>query len=205
MTAQAQPRPARVTKRRSPRSMSRPIDSRVMLTSWQHATRPEDYERLAEKLTVSVNSLRQLGAAWAAKYRAWAFPMADADGVILGIRLRAETGRKWAVRGSHQGLFLPEGGLGEQVNEVIVCEGPTDTAALLTLGLSAVGRPSCSGGGRLLLPLLAGRHVIILADRDAPKVRPDGTTWNPGWQGAQPTAEVVACAIRQMQFWRPTP
>lgn len=60
---------------------------------------------------------------------------------------------------------------------LLVCEGPTDTAALLDLGLSAVGRPSCSGGVKLLVELVKQRRpaeVVIVADGDAPGQRGAG-------------------------------
>lgn len=53
-------------------------------------------------------------------------------------------------------------------------EGPTDCAALLDLGFSAVGRPSCTGGVRHLVDLaraLRPSEVAIIADGDAPGQR----------------------------------
>ena len=81
-------------------------------------------------------------------------------------------GKKIAVKGGHDGLFIPEGidarGL------VLVCEGPTDTAALLDLGFNAVGRPSCRGGVKLLVGLVQKHRpsgVVIVSDGDAPGQR----------------------------------
>jgi len=122
---------------------------------------------LAGKLGLSIRSLIRLRVGWANRYRGWAFPMCDADMLVQGIRLRSRAGRKWAVRGSKAGLFIPAD---LDVNGLLwVCEGPTDTAALLDVGLEAVGRPSCLGGRRLLAKLVR-RHnpqgVVIVSDRD---------------------------------------
>lgn len=56
-------------------------------------------------------------------------------------------------------------------NPLCVCEGATDTAALLTISVMAVGRPSCSGGVMYLKTLCVQRRVIIVADNDAPGLR----------------------------------
>jgi DNA primase len=99
--------------------------------------------------------------------------MTDSEGNVVGIRLRAPNGRKWSVRGGQEGLFIPadETVAGERL---LICEGPTDTAALLDLGFSAVGRPSCTGGVTLLAELVKHHRpaeVVIVADADAPGQR----------------------------------
>jgi hypothetical protein len=55
-----------------------------------------------------------------------------------------------------------------------LCEGPTDTAAALSIGLYAIGRPSCSGGGPdilLAIKRLNIRRLIFVADNDDPGLR----------------------------------
>lgn len=125
---------------------------------------------LAASLGVSSESLFSIGCAWMEDYRAYGFPMKDGDGRTIGIRLRTEAGKKFAVRGSRQGLFESSN---PAAQTAFVCEGPTDTAAALSIGLWAVGRPSCSCGNEQLKALLAARGVrraVILADNDAPGI-----------------------------------
>lgn len=121
-------------------------------------------ELLARGLGVSAESLRRLGVGWDG--HAWTFPMRDATGRVCGIRRRLPDGRKLSVRGGREGLFvpadLPDGGL------LFVAEGPTDCAALLTLGFACVGRPSCTGGAKLVCSLARGRDVVLAADSDEP-------------------------------------
>jgi hypothetical protein len=98
--------------------------------------------------------------------------MTDAAGTVRGIRLRGTDGRKWAVRGGREGLFVPEHIATDA--PLVIVEGATDTAALLDLDFSSVGRPSCSGGVRLLIDLVEAWHpqqVIVIADGDAPGQR----------------------------------
>jgi hypothetical protein len=100
----------------------------------------------------------------------WSFPMCDGRGEIVGIRTRSDRGAKRAIAGSRSGLFVPDRWLDD--GPIYVCEGPTDCAALLTLGLNAVGRASCNEGGRELLAMRNGRSYVIVADND--KVGIDG-------------------------------
>ena len=146
---------------------------------------------LAANLGVSVASLDRLGCKWSTYRRAAAFPMRNEDGEIIGVRLRSNDGRKWAITGSHAALFIPDGEVPDQLTELWITEGPTDCAALLDLDVYAVGRPSCSGGVDMILTMTAGRDVVIMADADEPKTRPDGSTWRPGKEGAEALAKAM--------------
>lgn len=142
-----------------------------------------ELDALAELLGVAPGALDGLAAAWDESAGAWAFPMRDGAGRVVGIRLRAEDGRKWAVRGSREGLFYRPDLAG---SELFICEGPTDTAAGLSLGLPAVGRPSCAGAVEQTVALcrrLRVRQVTVIADNDPPHRRPDGAVWYPGREG----------------------
>jgi len=125
--------------------------------------------RLAESLGLSAESLQRLGVGWSARHGAYTFPMRRGDGTICGIRLRSPDGRKYSVRGSRQGLFIPDGI--DATDRLLVCEGPTDLAACLDWGLAAIGRPSCSGGTRDVVAYVRQHRpseVVVLADADEP-------------------------------------
>lgn len=127
--------------------------------------------KLAKNLGVSELSLQLLNVGWYQEQQAWAFPMRDGNNGVVGIRLRNDGGKKWAVPGSHQGLFIPQT---QPFLTMLVCEGPTDTAAALTMGYYAVGRPSCSGGVQHIIELvkrLKIMKVVIIADLDDPGMR----------------------------------
>ena len=137
-------------------------------------------------------------------YSAWAFPMRDGDGKVVGVRLREYGGsRKWSVAGSKDGLFYdPELQAAETVShgmrgrEIVVVEGPTDCAAGYAIGLATVGRSSCNtGAGHLkrLCERLRVSRVTIVTDNDSYKERmvhapggaPTRTVWRPGMEGAE--------------------
>lgn len=152
------------------------LDVPAILRRYSMDTTPALMAEFAASLGVAASALERLGAVWSRRHNAWAFPMRDATGRAVGVRLRTIDGKKWAIRGSHSGLFLSatfEGDFFGGAGPIFVCEGPTDTAAMLTLGLDAIGRPSCSSCGDMVKTLLAEerREVVIVQDRDVPGQR----------------------------------
>jgi hypothetical protein len=143
------------------------INATRMMREWRAATSPPELDNFASSLGVSASSLTAVGAAWAAPHAAWAFPMCDGYGNVVGIRLRNERG-KFAVRGSKQGIFLASV---PAQKTLFVCEGPTDTAAAVDLGLFAVGRPNCCCGGpeiKVYARRLDVARVVVISDNDKP-------------------------------------
>ncbi|MCL5281897.1 MAG: toprim domain-containing protein [Planctomycetes bacterium] len=164
--------------------------------------RLENIEGLARSLGVSVRSLERLQAGY--NGAGYTFPMRDGRERIIGIRVRTSKG-KWCVPGSRNGLFWPEGVYSGSDGRLIVCEGPTDCAALLTLEFDALGRPSCQGGVDHITTFLQGRRreVIILADKDPPKRRPDGSVWYPGQEGAARLAQAIRPLVQTLKIVKP--
>lgn len=167
-------------------------------------------QELAASLSVSPESLRALNVGWApeASLRdlgaggsgwredypagAYSFPERDAVGGVIGVSFRTADGRKGTARGAARGLTYPTnpvcGG------ECLIVEGATDVAACLTMGMRAVGRPSCSGGAALLAAHLRGAEVMVVGENDQ-----RGGAW-PGRDGAERLAdqlrEAWGCAVR---------
>jgi hypothetical protein len=117
-----------------------------------------------------VDSLERLGIGFDAESAAYTFPMRGTGGEILGVRKRSwkELGRKYAVKDSTQGLFVPKGVTAGNVEAI--CEGESDTAAGLTLGFSTVGRPSATTGSELIVQFIEPSAVpcpCVVADNDA--------------------------------------
>ena len=159
------------------RSKPPTINATQLMREWRVATSATALAEFALSLGVSTSSLALVGAAWAASQSAWAFPMYDGYGEIVGIRLRNERG-KFAVRGSRQGIFTTTDH-GPQTTPapvspqpwLFVCEGPTDTAAAVELGLFAVGRPNCCCGGdeiKIFSRRLGVTRAVIVSDNDKP-------------------------------------
>ena len=155
-----------------------------LMTRFRAEVDPDDLSALANALGVLVENLNRLGIGWSGW--GWTFPMVDASGAVRGIRVRKRDGTKLAIPGSREGLFIPSEpvdrldgldgppGVHPADARLLICEGPTDTAALLDLGFDAVGRPSCVGGTRLIVDLVRKRRpgeVVIVADLDGPGQR----------------------------------
>jgi hypothetical protein len=103
---------------------------------------------------------------------------------VIGIRLRNSQGQKWAMTGSRQGIFMAENM--EQCETVFLPEGPTDTAALHTLGLFAIGRPTCMSGNDQINEAIKHfkiRRAAIVADNDDMK-QLGSREGRPGIEGA---------------------
>lgn len=117
---------------------------------------------LAFELGLSLESLERLEVGWNGM---WTFPMRSARDEIVGFRTRTTDGRKFAIKGSRAGLFVPRGS--SRRGEVWIVEGPTDTAAMVDMGFNVIGRPSCRGSEQEIARWTSGMDVVVVADRDA--------------------------------------
>jgi 5S rRNA maturation endonuclease (ribonuclease M5) len=183
--------------RQEPNSQHLPPDFWArMVKQYQSQLTEAALTRLANTLGLSARSLRLLSVGWSAKHRAWTFPMRDAGLRIVGIRLRREDGSKFCVKGSKEGLFIPDNFGQSTDSTLIICEGATDVAALLDLGFRGViGRPSCLGGVKLIVELCRGRRfseVVIFADNDLP-----------GQRGAQKLACELSLYVPKLRIVTP--
>ena len=146
----------------------------------------------AKELGVSPFSLYCLRMGYSTEHEAYTFPMRDAYGKFVGIRLRKVNGYKWTIKGSKQGIFLPSDLLPEKC--LFVVEGPTDTAAIHTLGCNVSGLPNCNGGFQMIVDLMKRfkiKHMVAIADNDEPKEKHDGSKFYPGQEGMSKLADLV--------------
>jgi len=170
-------------------------DFTALQQQYYRQIKDEQIINLSQQIELSSHSLKRLGIGWAKEHRAWSFPMSDKDGMVRGIRLRSWHGGKWSVKGGREGLFIPTGQ--EHVYQLLVAEGPTDTAALLDLGFGVVGRPSARGGEALLLQLIQQvkpESVVVVADTD-----------QVGVDGAEQFAKKTRLYVRQVKIISPPP
>jgi hypothetical protein len=200
------------------------IDWAGMLDRFARDTRVAEVERLAVSLGVSPGSLSRLGIVWVTPRHAWGFPMRNAGGQVIGVRIRTKSGCKFAITGSHNGLFWPKDLTG--TGPLLICEGPTDTAALLDLGYDAIGRPSCAGTVEAVVAVvlhLRRLDVVLVADADGagvdganrlaqmlteagcrPKIiQPVQGKDARAWVQAGATRGAVNAVIANALYWRP--
>jgi hypothetical protein len=149
---------------------------------------------LAAELGVTADALEALSCGWSIEDGCWTFPERDHQGRIIGIQRRWPDGTKRVYRSSQRGLYLPEGWQ-DRPGPLYVPEGASDVAALLSSGLTAIGRPNAKGGGQLLAKLLADedRRIIVVGENDK---KPNGD-W-PGRDGAESIAVMLSQVLRRM-------
>lgn len=166
---------------------------------------------LARELGVTVESLELLGVGWGADREEFAsFPMRDMRQRVCGIVRRYKDGAKKTMKWSRCGLFHAENYL-DFGGPILVAEGGSDVAALMSMNLCGVGRPSNTGGIPCLISLLfrqdaMKRTVIVLAERDEKPDRRGKRDWCPahchgcgvcfpGLAGAMETASKLKDAL----------
>lgn len=128
----------------------------------------ERRESLAKRLSVEPRTLVRLRVGYSEADQATTWPMVDSGGRCIGLRLRGHDGDKWSYRGGRGGLFVPDG-IATDIHRLFICEGPSDAAALLSIGLPAIGRPSCQGAMPATVNFVRriGAHDVgIVADHD---------------------------------------
>ena len=121
-------------------------------------------------------------------------PMFRGNGELCGWQSRTWAGEKRCLPRSKLGLFLPTAppNPGQQV---WTAEGASDTAALLGVGLYAVGRPSATAGADDLREWCS-RHrpgqVVVVADAD-----------EAGKRGAEAAAAELADVVTEVRIFVP--
>lgn len=127
-------------------------------------------KHLAGALGVTVASLTTIGVGLS-NDGFWAFPERDENDKVCGIQYRDENGRKWQHTGGHRGLTIPAN-FTRAAGRIYIPEGASDTAALLSCGLRALGRPNNSGGAAQIAEFLhhvwpwGQEPIVVLGERD---------------------------------------
>jgi DNA-binding XRE family transcriptional regulator len=129
----------------------------------------EKRDELAQQLGVRREALDRLEIGWSEQNPAWLIPERDAAGNVIGIVRRYRNGQKRQWPGGRRGLTFA---LNWQLDSgpVLLVEGASDVAALLSIGMCVIGRPSNSGGVALLIELLCRlpleRRIVVVGEND---------------------------------------
>jgi len=147
------------------------VDVLAVYIRYRDHTLQEDILKYAKSLGVSSTSLKRIGICKVPTKNAWAFPMYGIGTELCGLRIRSIDGKsKWSLKGSRSGVFVPSFLFKREQRMLYITEGPTDTAALLDLGLDVVGRPCCLGNHNEVIDVVSSSDrwldVVIFADND---------------------------------------
>lgn len=128
----------------------------------------DNLNTLAFRLGVSADSLRELRVGWSAVKHAYSFPMRDELGRVCGIRYRCEiSGKKFSESGGREGMFYLPPAIADYL---VIVEGASDAAAVMTVGFdSVIGRSNNVGNVEQLLSIIRGHRfnrVVIVPDND---------------------------------------
>lgn len=172
------------------------IDAEAIHAQYRRQLTQETLQEFSRNLGVSVGSLLLLDVGWSNLHGAIVFPMRNETGKIIGMRTRTLSGEKKTISGTRNGLFCSHTHPNDSV--VVVCEGPTDCAAMLTIGTIAIGRPSCRGSEELVAGWLKNHSVkrfVIVPDSDQPGI--DGAKELQGVIGG----EIIVPPTKDARAW----
>lgn len=155
---------------------------------------------LADLLNVDATALNRLGVRHGLinGRLGWSFPERDATGKIIGLNHRGTDGSKKQAIGGQRGLTYADDWHAPP-GDLYLVEGGSDTAAMMSMGLAVIGRPSNVGGVDLLAELLtphADRRIVVVAENDK---KADGR-W-PGRAGAITTATQLSERLGRPVCW----
>ncbi len=169
---------------------------------YRDALPPSRREALADELGVSPEALKQLGVGYCKHSGRYTFPECNGDRGIIGIVNRQGKDKR-CMKGSKRGLTIPLDLDLDPAKPLLIVEGASDTAAALSIGLQAVGRPSAKGGKNLLFDLLSGDwsdedggEIFVIGEND----RKDDGSW-PGRDGARDIARHLARTLGRPVRW----
>lgn len=183
------PRPLGPLRQPPPEDPSPRFNVGAVMNRFREALTGHKREAQAVSLGIDQTGLEMLDVGLDEEKNALAFPMKDGAGQLVGIRLRhCTSGEKWAYPGSRNGLYYSS--LLAGIGPFYIVEGPTDTAAMLSLGLDGdvIGRPFSHGGVAYIRQLVGNakdRDIVIVHDNDP--INPK-TGKRPGLQGAESLA-----------------
>ena len=154
---------------------------------------------------MGVAALERLRVGWNAGLKAWTFPMRDARGRIVGIQHRfCADGQKRVVKGHRAGIFEPST-LDVKARELVICEGASDTAAALTLGLEAIGSFSAGTTRREIAARVRHhrpRQAVIVPDNDDAGRRGADALWR-ALDGIVPASiRTPPAHIKDLRAWK---
>lgn len=205
----SEPLPERKERREEPPKVEWEVEAQRMFKAGSY-----ERKRLSAALGLQEFALEELMVGFGFdEYRKTTFaswPERNADGRVVGIVRRYADGSKKTMRGSHHGLYF-----GRQPTvmpgPVYLPEGGSDTAAMIGLGINAIGRPSNTGGIDYLGKILrrVEKVVVVVGERDRKQIEECSCgrcmrCW-PGLAGAMLTADRLSAVLRRTVLVRMFP
>lgn len=102
----------------------------------------------------------------------YTIPLFDWQNKVIGVRLRVDDGRRCGFAGGKNGIIRPST-VKIDSSPLYICEGESDVAVALDMGLNVIGRPGCNAAVPYIKQFVkrSYRDVIIISDADDPGVK----------------------------------
>lgn len=132
--------------------------------------------QLADLWRLPVSEVARIEPGWDSEHERITIPMRDENDKVIGFSTRERDGRKLAITGSRNGLFVLAW-TAEPEDVLVICEGASDTVAMGSLDIRVVGRQSCCGQVSRIMRWIANHTeccaclVAVFADQDEPGIR----------------------------------
>lgn len=133
--------------------------------------RAEHIKDLCNRWGVGTGALQAMQIGWSGRY--FTFPVRDAENKPIGLQRLYPDNSKRLDKGSQMGILIPRLNWDDLPDNwtLFICEGLSDTATALDLGLRAIGRLSCGTGKDHIIKFCAKKkpsQIVIVADNDIP-------------------------------------
>ena len=144
-------------------------DWKALVTKYHLAMTDAGWRILSDELGLSIATMKTMKVGWDGSQSRYMFPMRNDAGDIVGIRTREQDSKRSVSGSDGNGLFFIPALLVSDY--LIVCEGPTDMAALVDAGFgSTIGKPSCKLGDKYVVEIIRQLNpdaVLLIPDADA--------------------------------------
>lgn len=185
------------------------IDWRMLAKKFSAMLTEESKARYTSSLGLPANAYERFpyfGVCYEGDEEVLTFAETTGKGDIIGLNRRYPSGEKKFMPGGSRGLTLPKGWFNPGDGPIYVVEGASDTMAMISAGLFAIGRPSNQGGAAFIAEYLQTINqpkvpVVIVGENDR-RWKPDKGVFEwPGLVGAVRVAGEVAKQSKNEVFW----
>jgi len=131
---------------------------------------PAHVKDLCNKWGVGAGALQAMQIGWSGI--CFTFPVRDAEEKPIGLQRLYPDNSKRLDKHSQAGIFIPKLNW-EKLDTLFICEGLSDTATALDMGLMAIGRLSCGTGRDHIIKFCARKkpsQIVIVSDNDEPGI-----------------------------------
>jgi len=128
---------------------------------------------LCNRWRVGTGALQAMQIGWSGRY--FTFPVRNAEGKPIGLQRLFPDNSKKVVKHSQMGILIPRLNWDDLPDDwtLFICEGLSDTATAVDMGLRIIGRLTCGTGKDHIIKFCCKKkpsQIVIVADNDDPGI-----------------------------------